>query len=135
MTGRLLVLVAAAALGAIAAAAYMIYRRRWAETPERLPIDELGLELMSGCCAFVIFTSPSCRPCKTAIAVVQKVVASSSAPTEVVTVDATQDPELALELGIRTIPTIFLITASGHVVERWKDVPEIENARSALASI
>lgn len=135
MTGRLLVLVAAATVGALIAAGYMLYRRRWTEAPERLPIDQLGLELMSGCCAFVIFTSPACRPCKTAIAVVQKVVSSSSAPTEIVTVDASQDPKLAVALGIRTIPTVFLITASGHVIARWRDVPDVEEARSALAAV
>ena len=135
MSDRLLVLVIAALLGALAAGAYAIYRRRWTEAPERLPIGQLGLELMSGCCAFVVFTSPSCRPCKTAIAVVERVVAGSSAPTEIVTVDATEDPDLAVSLGIRTIPTVFLITASGHVVSRWRDVPPLEDARAALNKI
>lgn len=135
MTERLLVLLAAGILGALAATGYTLYRGRPTPAPDRLPIDELGLELMSGCCAFIIFTSPSCRPCKTAISVVQKVVAESSAPTELVTVDATEDPELAVSLGIRTIPTVFLITASGHVVARWIDVPASEDARLALATI
>ena len=135
MSGRLLVLVIAASLGALAVGGYTLYRRRWTAAPERLPIDQLGLELMSGCCAFVIFTSPSCRPCKTAIAVVERVVSGSTAPTEIVTVDATEDPDLAISLGIRTIPTVFLITASGHVVTRWRDVPPLEEAREALNRI
>lgn len=135
MTGRLLVLLAAVILGALAATGYTLYRARATSAPDRLPIDGLGLELMSGCCAFIIFTSPSCRPCKTAISVVQRVVAESSAPTELVTVDATEDPDLAVSLGIRTIPTVFLITASGHVISRWRDVPPLEDAREALNKI
>jgi len=56
----------------------------------------------------------------------------SPAPTEVRTVDATARHELAVRYEIRTVPTTFLITASGHVVDRWRDVPDPQALRSAL---
>lgn len=111
---------------------YKIYRQRATGAPERLAIDDLGLELMVGCCAFVVFTSPSCRACKAAVALVNDLSRRASGPTEVRTVDATVDPEIALRYGVRTIPTVFLITASGHVVNRWIDVPDPLEVRDAL---
>jgi peroxiredoxin len=47
-------------------------------------------------------------------------------------VDAAARHELALRYEIRTVPTTFLITASGHVVDRWRDVPDPDALRSAL---
>jgi thiol-disulfide isomerase/thioredoxin len=113
----------------------LLYRRRWTEAPERLAVDRLGLELMEGCCAFVLFSSPSCRPCKAALSVVQSVVEKARGVTEIVQIDATEQPDLAHEYGVRTIPTVFLITASGHVVHRWRSVPDHAEAEAALISI
>lgn len=132
---RLTVLVAVAAIGMLLLAGYSAYRRRATPVPERLGIDDLGLELMVGCCAFVVFTTPTCRPCKTAVRVVTDVAATAPGPTEVRTVDATVRPELAIRYEVRTIPTVFLITASGHVVKRWLDVPDPREARAALAAM
>lgn len=135
MTERLIVLAIAAGAGLLLLGIYSLYRKRLTGAPDFLRIDELGLELMSGCCAFVVFTSPSCRPCKSAIQVVTKAMADAPNPTELVTIDATERPEIALHHNVRTIPTVFLITASGHVVERWVDVPTHEGAAEALARI
>lgn len=132
---RVVVLAAIAAVALLCLAAYRAYRHRATAIPDRLGIDELGLELMSGCCAFVVFTSPSCRPCKAALAVVGGAAAGAAGPTEVREIDATRHPDLAVRYGVRTIPTVFLITASGHVVRRWLDVPDPADARSALATM
>jgi hypothetical protein len=43
--------------------------------------------------------------------------------------------ELALRYDVRSIPTVFLITASGHVIERWKKVPQPTEVETALASM
>ncbi|MDQ3963475.1 MAG: thioredoxin domain-containing protein [Actinomycetota bacterium] len=130
---RLVVLVVAAAVGAALYGLYALVRRRWGARVERLDIDELGLELISGCCAFVVFTTPACQPCKSALHVVTAAAAEASAPTEVTTVDAMERTDLALRYDVRTIPTTFLITASGHVVERWRHVPERASVDAALA--
>lgn len=130
---RVVVLLVAALAGAALYGLYALVRSRWGADVERLDIDELGLELISGCCAFVVFTTPACQPCKAALQVVSAAAADGSAPTEVTTVDAMERTDLALRYDVRTIPTTFLITASGHVIERWRHVPERASVDAALA--
>lgn len=131
--GRALVLAAAAAAGGLLLGVYGLWRRRAPEL-ERLDIDALDLELMAGCCALVVFTSPSCRPCKAALQIARG-AAQRSPGTEVRTVDATQRPDLALRYEVRSIPTTFLVTASGHVVRRWRDVPDSGDVEAAVAAV
>ncbi len=135
MTGRFFGLLAAAGVGALLLLVYAAYRKKLTAAPERLLIDELGLELMNGCCAFVIFTSPACRPCRRAIEVARRAIEQAPNPTELLTVDASEQPDVAIHYGVRTIPTTFLITASGHVIRRWVDVPDFDDAKGALAQI
>jgi len=122
-------------VAALAAGLYSALRRRWGADVERLDVDELGLELMSGCCAFVVFTTPACRPCKAALRIVEGAAARSSGATEVTTVDAMQRADITHHYNVRTIPTVFLITASGHVVKRWRDVPKADDVDAALAAL
>jgi hypothetical protein len=135
MIDRVLILGAAAALGALLLVAFAVYRRVLVPMPERLEVAELDLELMAGCCAFIVFTTPACRPCKAALRVVGNAARKSDGATEVHTVDAIERSDLALRYEVRMIPTVFLITASGHVVSRWKGVPDQEEVDAAMASI
>lgn len=135
MTERVLVLLAAVAAGLVLFALYAWYRRRPSAAPERLDVADLGLELMTGCCAFVVFTSPSCRPCKAALQLVASEADRTDGLAEVTSVDATERPDVALRCNVRTIPTTFLITASGHVIERWIDVPERADVRASLGRV
>jgi hypothetical protein len=135
LTTRLLVLLVAAGAGLLLVSAFSLYRRIQAPKPEWLKVDELGLELMAGCCAFVVFTTPSCRPCKAALASAESAAASRPGMTEVSTVDAMRNPDLAVRYEVRTIPTTFLITASGHVLGRWAHVPEQKQLEDALEGI
>lgn len=135
MSERLLVLALAAGAGVLLLGAFQLYRRRKGHQLDRLDIDSLGLELMTGCCAFVVFTTPSCRPCKAALRVVEAAAAGNRGLTEVTTVDALQRSDLATRYDVRTVPTVFLITASGHIIRRWRKVPESRDVESALAAI
>jgi thiol-disulfide isomerase/thioredoxin len=60
------------------------------------------------------FTTPTCVPCKTiqrpAIRRVQEIVGSR---LEVVEIDASLQPQLASRWGVLSVPTTFLIDASG----------------------
>jgi glutaredoxin len=125
---------------AIVIAASLIYLlfdafRKGGRAPDRLAIDDIELELMAGCCAFVVFTTPTCRPCKAVLRVLEGAVSRNPAPTEIRTVDASVRGDLANRYHVRTVPTTFLITASGHVVARWKDVPMSEDVDAALGRI
>lgn len=135
MSDRLVVLTIAAAVGALLLLAYNLYRRLSGPAPEWLDIDELGLELMTGCCVFVVFTTPSCTPCKAVLRVVRAAAGKSGGLTEVTTVDAMEHPDLAIRYDVRTIPTTFLITASGHVIARWTRVPETNAVEAALSRV
>lgn len=132
---RALVVLVVAAVGVVLWLLYRLYRARVGAGVERLSIDELGLELMAGCCAFVVFTTPACRPCKAALAVVRSAADQAPGPTEVRTVDAIERSDLALRYDVRTVPTVFLITASGHVIERWRKVPDPTEVRSTLLAV
>lgn len=135
MSERLLVLALAAGAGLLLLGAFQLYRRRAAGDLDRLDIDSLGLELMTGCCAFVVFTTASCRPCKAALRVVETAAAKNRGLTEVTTVDAVERSDLTIRYDVRTVPTVFLITASGHVLRRWRKVPESRDVEAALAAI
>lgn len=135
MSERLAVLVALVAAGALFLLFYGWYRRRSAPLPERLDVDALGLELMSGCCAFVVFTSPACKPCKAALRAVSDAVARRDGATEIATIDAVERSDVAIRSRVRSIPTVFLITASGHVIGRWTDVPVPAELDDALTRI
>lgn len=132
MAERLAVLGLAALAGLALYAAYLLWRRAGRAEPERLDVDELGLELMAGCCAFVVFTSPGCRPCGAALRIVRRAAERSPNEVEVTTIDALERPELAQRYDVRTVPTVFLITASGHVLARWRSVPETAEVHAAL---
>ena len=134
MADRALLLVLLACAVGLAYGAFESFRRG-GKAPDRLDIDDLGLELMSGCCAFVVFTTPTCRPCKAVLRILEGAVERTPAPTEIRTVDASVRGELANRYHVRTVPTTFLITASGHVVDRWRDVPEPRDVDAALALI
>lgn len=129
---RVLVLVALAGAAALALAALRGFRARRAAGPDEVVVDDVGLELMAGCCAFVVFTSVSCGPCKSALRVVEDAARDATAPTEVTTVDAVERSDLALRYDVRTVPTTFLVTASGRVVGRWRGVPDAADVRAAL---
>lgn len=135
MIERAVLLLLAIGVGLALLGLYRWYRLRPSAATDRLDVDSLGLELMSGCCAFVVFTTPACRPCKAALRVVVQAAEKGAAPTEVTTVDAIEHSELAVRYGVKTIPTVFLITASGHVVMRWKDVPDPAEVDAALVAI
>ncbi|MFN2525415.1 MAG: thioredoxin domain-containing protein [Actinomycetota bacterium] len=135
MTDRALVLGLVALVGLIFLGFLNWYRARMVGGPERLDVEDFGLELMEGCCAFIVFTSETCRPCKAAIRIVRAAADRTSGLTEVRLVDAIERADIATRYGVRSIPTVFLITASGHVVRRWASVPAAEDVTRTLETV
>ncbi|HEX2049267.1 MAG TPA: thioredoxin family protein [Actinomycetota bacterium] len=133
--GRALALVALAAAAALGLAALRGFRMRRAAGPAEIAVADLGLELMAGCCAFIVFTSAACRPCKNALRVVEAAARVAASPTEVAAVDAVERSDLAVRYDVRTVPTTFLVTASGRVVDRWRGVPDPGEVRAALGRV
>ena len=134
-SGRVVVLVGALVAGLILYVLYRALRTRQGPAVQSLDVESLGIEDMDAPCAFVVFTTPACRPCKAALRVVHAASDKEEGLSMVTTIDAIERAELAVRYGVRTIPTTFLITASGHVVRRWLDVPDPQEVSAALAEI
>lgn len=127
---RALVLGVAALVGILGLLALRMWQHR-SRVPERLDLRSLALELLPTPFAFVVFTSESCGPCKTALTVVRR-AAESTGAAEVIPVDSIERSDLTGSLGVRSLPTVFLITAAGRVVGRWTAVPPPDEIEELL---
>jgi thioredoxin 1 len=134
VTTRLLILVAVAGAGILVMLGLRAYRAR-GRIAEWIEVSDVGLELMDDSCAFVVFTTPACGPCKPLVEMLRTTAKENSGDIAVRTIDATQQPELASRYDIRSVPTTFLITASGHVISRWTDRPAPAEVDGALALV
>jgi thiol-disulfide isomerase/thioredoxin len=134
VTQRLLILAALAGAGLLGMLALRLYRSRGRAT-DWLDVSDVGLELMADSCAFVVFTTPACGPCKPLIEMILATARDNGGEIQVRNVDATERTELASRYDIRSVPTTFLITASGHVVASWTDRPSRPDVEAALALV
>jgi thiol-disulfide isomerase/thioredoxin len=134
VTERLLILAAVAGAGVLVMVALRIFRARGRKT-DWMDVSDVGLELMADSCAFIVFTTPACGPCKPLIEMIRVVAVDNGGEIEVRTVDATERPDLADRYDIRSVPTTFLITASGHVIASWTDRPSRPEVEAALTLV
>jgi len=65
----------------------------------------------------VKFVAPHCPSCETLAPVLQQLATDHTGQFHLVTIDMTEAPEFAMELGVRTAPTVVLFKQS-TVVER-----------------
>lgn len=65
----------------------------------------------------VKFVAPHCPSCETLAPVLQQLVTDHAGKLHLVTIDMTADPEFAMELGVRSAPTVVLFKQA-TVVER-----------------
>ena len=65
----------------------------------------------------VKFVAPHCPSCETLAPVLEQLVSDRSGEVHLVTIDMTEDPELAIELGVRSVPTVVLLKGE-EVVEK-----------------
>ncbi|MDG2989786.1 thioredoxin domain-containing protein [Candidatus Synechococcus calcipolaris G9] len=56
----------------------------------------------------VKFVAPHCAACKTLAPVLEQLMEQHQDNLHLVTIDITQEPELAMDLGVRTAPTVVL---------------------------
>jgi thiol-disulfide isomerase/thioredoxin len=93
--------------------AYRLFNR-W--TLARLQAQGPGLA-KHGSVTLVYFTTPTCAPCKTvqrpAIRRLQEQVGPQ---LQVVEIDAAQQPEVAGEWGVMSVPTTFVLDTAGQPV-------------------
>ncbi|MCY7273816.1 MAG: thioredoxin fold domain-containing protein [Phormidesmis sp. CAN_BIN44] len=65
----------------------------------------------------VKFVAPHCPSCETLAPVLQQIVTDQAGKVHMVTIDMTEDPELAMALGVRSAPTVVLFKKT-TVLER-----------------
>jgi thioredoxin 1 len=56
----------------------------------------------------VKFVAPHCPSCETLAPVLEQLVTDHLGKIHLVAIDMTEDPELAIELGVRSVPTVVL---------------------------
>lgn len=116
----------AAAVLLVVAALYLLWRR-----PPRLrsldlePIGARGP-------AIVEFTAPNCAPCRAAVPHLEDASQASGVPF--LKVDLGDRPDLARVYGIRTVPTIAVVTRTGRVVGTWTRLPANGEVTAAARS-
>ena len=66
----------------------------------------------------VDFWAEYCAPCKLVAPTLDELAGELAAKIKIVKVDATENPMLASQFGIRSIPT-FLVFQKGKVVAQW----------------
>src|SRR5215210_5684870 len=103
MTQRLLILAAVAGAGIVAMTALRLFRARGRKT-DWMDVSDVGLEFMSDSCAFIVFTTPACGPCKPLIEMIRATAVENGGDIEVRMVDATERPDLASRYDIRSVP-------------------------------
>lgn len=112
--GRLAVLVAVLAFVAVVAVIYR--RRKLADTLDRgVDLPPLPAELtQQGTPTWVIFTTPYCASCDT----VEGLLHEGFPSDRVVTIDATERPDLADRYRVRRAPTVIGAGPDGQVRHR-----------------
>lgn len=65
----------------------------------------------------VKFVAPHCPSCKTLAPVLQQLVTDFAGKIVLVTIDMTEYPDLTIELGVRSAPTVMLIKGE-EILER-----------------
>jgi len=64
--------------------------------------------------ALVYFTTPTCAPCKTVQRpAIERIKSTMGAWFQVIEVDVSTAPDMAQEWGVMSVPTTFIIDASG----------------------
>lgn len=127
MIGRLLVLAALA--GAVGAAATW-WRTRATSDRGRggSGLPDIPDEWRSDDPTWVVFTSPTCAPCRGLL----DLLARRAPSLAVRTVDVLDQPDLVEQYGVRSTPTVVVASPDGRVVERLVGV---EAARRELEAI
>jgi thiol-disulfide isomerase/thioredoxin len=109
-------LVIALILFVVGVGAYRLFSRRHVQrAAANAASDPILQGLKTGIPAIVYFTTPTCIPCRTqqrpALARLQAELGDS---VQVVTIDATEDPETASRWGVFSAPTTFVLDGSGQ---------------------
>lgn len=98
------------------------------------PISQTSLEhdiLHSPIPVLVDFWAPWCMPCRMQLPILAEISRGEAGSARIVKVNVDEQPELARQFGVSSIPTLLVI-ANGQVRERFVGVQAAATLRAAL---
>ena len=102
----------AAALIALAVLAY----RLLLSAQRRLAIDTAGRGEAAGRPALLVFTSPTCAPCKLQqMPIVDRLMIGWRDRIDLRVIDVTEQPDVSARFGVWSLPTTIVLDAGGRV--------------------
>jgi len=108
MLERILIAVALIGLGVLAYRLMLSAQRRQASAT--------GRALLPGRPALIVFTSPTCAPCKLQqMPIVDRLMAGWAGRVDLRVVDVTEQPDVAARFGVWSLPTTIVLDTGGRV--------------------
>jgi thioredoxin 1 len=110
MFDRIVVAVALVGLGVIAYQLLLLAQRRWASNGSKRGAA-------SGRSALLVFTSPTCGPCKLQqMPIIDRLMLDWHDKIELRVIDVTEQPDVALQYAVWSLPTTIVLDANRTVV-------------------
>jgi thioredoxin 1 len=82
------------------------------------------------------FTTPTCAPCKYAQRpALEKLQTAMGDTVEVIQVDATEDPDAAARWQVQTVPTTYILDASGHPKQVNHGVADFDKLQQQVMAV
>lgn len=125
----------ALALTAVGFAAWQAFTR-WQLARARQTNDPLLADVPDGTRTIVYFTTPTCAPCRLQVTPLLDTLKKEMGDTlHVVRVDAATQPDVASRWGVLTVPTLFILDASGAPKHVHNGVVSAATLRAELTTI
>ena len=110
MLDRIVLALGLMVLGVVAYQLLLLAQRRWAANGSKQGIA-------SGRSALLVFTSPTCGPCKLQqLPIVERLMLDWCDRMDVRVIDVTEQPDIAQQHGVWSLPTTIVLKADGGVV-------------------
>jgi len=128
MFERILIAVAIVGLGVLAYQLFLYAQRRRAA---RRSLDRADTDRAT----VLVFTSPTCAPCKLQqLPIIDRILVDWRDKIEVEIVDVTEQPDVAAQYGVWSLPTTIVLDAQRRVIAINQGVAHEKKLREQLAS-
>jgi thioredoxin-like negative regulator of GroEL len=127
MLERIVLVIALALIALLAYQGLLLLQRRRAA---RRSLDRA----VTGRSAVLVFTSPTCAPCKLQqLPIIDRVLVDWHDKIEVDVIDVTERPEVAAQYGVWSLPTTIVLDANQHVIAINQGVAHEKKLREQIA--